>query len=874
MGLNVHHQLSTIDQIVANPLGDARARALNGPPFVARLNQAEVELVAIGNLPWTNPVCWLPNGAPSNEPFPTRNCNVSQWSADNEIRKVAFYIRNESAEGISSPVCRVSKESGAQPASSCWAVPDQPTPNGYLGQIIVCPSNAATMNISVGIANGPWETAVSVHSGLGGGASSGGDWSASYQAVSGKSSEVAVSCTYTKNEDWESRMVCVAADGKLTVIPEISAHAAKLPTTSGLLMFSSDAFEHIKEFQLQRRKYQWAEFRNVSLQPGHRTTVTVKDSGGGIQSTPPMSASSAAAPELSFGPVIERVVNDLNVNNQNVAIRFQTGELLSLPPVDRIGQQMWMLTNGLALLVTKETGHWILTAGGLRLGDIPAERWEKANAAEVTESLQYGTRLTHPEHIELAEVSYLLPEPLNLPFVLSIQTREGAIGLLQLTGFTENPRGVKLRYKLVQSDGASARFQGEPAIGLDWPTNAASRSQFSDFLFKSAIREYVNQRNTNALKIYDFMFQAFPELKQDPGQQLQLAHILNSSGHARGALEIISQIETNGSDYVKEYPGLVWLAKGNALRQLGRYGDAMIAYSNIVIWTTNGHQWFSSYLFTVTNSMRDLEAKQFFQKEPPKLQFLAWQDEWETNQPGAARHPDGSPVTAATELKWLDVVSAGGMDVSSLKLSPEPRFLKLWFSHPAFDGNSLGEITLLDDQNQAIPLAAGGSLSCSQQEANENDGNLGWQVETLSPGAGTNIPPRVTVRLRYTAGPLENTQDVPVTPNSSTVMSLEGGSQLNGVGQNVDGNAFVAIAVDAGKLKQRKFGALVVTKDGRELKASGGSTGGISGGSGVRVESFVFDVPLADVVKFIIGTRPIRTVEFTNVVLPGNRQQP
>jgi len=37
---------------------------------------------------------------------------------------------------------------------------------------------------------------------------------------------------------------------------------------------------------------------------------------------------------------------------------------------------------------------------------------------------------------------------------------------------------------------------------------------------------------------------------------------------------------------------------------------------------------------------------------------------------------------------------------------------------------------------------------------------------------------------------------------------------------------------------------------------------------GVGTEKFDFDVPLADVAKFIIGTRPIRTMEWTNVVLP------
>jgi hypothetical protein len=30
-------------------------------------------------------------------------------------------------------------------------------------------------------------------------------------------------------------------------------------------------------------------------------------------------------------------------------------------------------------------------------------------------------------------------------------TREGGKGFLQITGFTDNPRGVKIRYKLVQT---------------------------------------------------------------------------------------------------------------------------------------------------------------------------------------------------------------------------------------------------------------------------------------------------------------------------------------------------------------------------------------------------------------------------------------
>ena len=38
----------------------------------------------------------------------------------------------------------------------------------------------------------------------------------------------------------------------------------------------------------------------------------------------------------------------------------------------------------------------------------------------------------------------------GLPATHLFKTSEGGMGLLQITGFTDNPPGVKLRYKLVQ----------------------------------------------------------------------------------------------------------------------------------------------------------------------------------------------------------------------------------------------------------------------------------------------------------------------------------------------------------------------------------------------------------------------------------------
>lgn len=60
---------------------------------------------------------------------------------------------------------------------------------------------------------------------------------------------------------------------------------------------------------------------------------------------------------------------------------------------------------------------------------------------------------------------------------------------------------------------------------------------------------------------------------------------------------------------------------------------------------------------------------------------------------------------------------------------------------------------------------------------------------------------------------------------------------------------------------------LAVTKDGHEIPLTGREIGGTVG-AGVRVENFDFDAPLSNVAKFIIGTRPIRTMVWKNVVLP------
>jgi hypothetical protein len=184
-----------------------------------------------------------------------------------------------------------------------------------------------------------------------------------------------------------------------------------------------------------------------------------------------------------------------------------------------------------------------------------------------------------------------------------------------------------------------------------------------------------------------------------------------------------------------------------------------------------------------------------------------------------------------------------------------------------FDRNVFSEIKLLDEKGEPIQLHGQGQRGAGSQSADQRNGNLGWLTCTLSPGEGTNTPRQVTAQLQYTVGPLERTQQLRVSAQVATSMTLEGSSQLSGYGQTVDGHAFVSIAVDVQGTKGRKFGVVAVTATGQELEPSGGRSVG-NDGSGVSTAQFEFDTPISSVKYFRIGTRFIRTMEWKDVVLP------
>jgi hypothetical protein len=43
---------------------------------------------------------------------------------------------------------------------------------------------------------------------------------------------------------------------------------------------------------------------------------------------------------------------------------------------------------------------------------------------------------------------YILPKEVEPPMTFAFKTSSGGLGVLQIAGFIEKPRGVKIRYKL------------------------------------------------------------------------------------------------------------------------------------------------------------------------------------------------------------------------------------------------------------------------------------------------------------------------------------------------------------------------------------------------------------------------------------------
>jgi hypothetical protein len=90
---------------------------------------------------------------------------------------------------------------------------------------------------------------------------------------------VPLSFQYSRRDDCETRLVYERADGAMIRLRDEGSGGGhgfiNSITTLPVLEFA-----RIRRFHVQSRPYQWIEFRNVSLELGHRTAVEVQGNAG------------------------------------------------------------------------------------------------------------------------------------------------------------------------------------------------------------------------------------------------------------------------------------------------------------------------------------------------------------------------------------------------------------------------------------------------------------------------------------------------------------------------------------------------------------------------------------------------------------------
>lgn len=155
----------------------------------------------------------------------------------------------------------------------------------------------------------------------------------------------------------------------------------------------------------------------------------------------------AAAQPLSFGPVMVR-----NLTNEAM-LDFDSGKVItevSKPMVTQDIRSVFELMSKAGLDFGYFLSNGTFTVG-MKIKILNAADWTNMTgntlAYALAETPDYD-QTTAPDATSAGGLGYYES---NTLVVYGFQTRKGSIGLVQITGLPENPRGLKIYYKLVQN---------------------------------------------------------------------------------------------------------------------------------------------------------------------------------------------------------------------------------------------------------------------------------------------------------------------------------------------------------------------------------------------------------------------------------------
>ncbi len=226
-------------------------------------NGAIVELVGVCDWPEEGKRCWRPDGSKLPMELYASKRNIKHKAGD-----YGFIYKVTGPDDIKISCNRIDGAKGI--TGSCNVVDDSGNQfKDLIASISDMEEDRLSTTIRIGVAAGPWKTI----------ASNEGKW-----MTSGRGSDVVWSQAFQDNsgthiiasrewdKDQNGRIIAIDKNGQIhTTRDGGSVSSGKvLQRTSH---FRNLNIEQIKEFQYQVRPFQWVEFKNVSLKPGHKTDV-------------------------------------------------------------------------------------------------------------------------------------------------------------------------------------------------------------------------------------------------------------------------------------------------------------------------------------------------------------------------------------------------------------------------------------------------------------------------------------------------------------------------------------------------------------------------------------------------------------------------
>lgn len=249
-------------------------------PFEGAYSLGKVEIVALTLQGSEDEPLWKPNGEPSTDKsLPDRNGKSS--AAGKVIKEIVVQIHSET-NLASQPKIRLQPRSGVNGMGGSFYRPDTTREHALLIKTLACPPDLTATNIEIGIADGDWQNSLTFnrhprqhHFGASTSGGQDGDWEGNVRTTEPTGNSIPLAFSYSDRDDHETRLVYEEDDGTIVQLKGNGSSGGH-GLTSSLTTLPLEEFETIKRFHVQSRRYEWVEFRNVSLKLGHHTEVEVQ----------------------------------------------------------------------------------------------------------------------------------------------------------------------------------------------------------------------------------------------------------------------------------------------------------------------------------------------------------------------------------------------------------------------------------------------------------------------------------------------------------------------------------------------------------------------------------------------------------------------